>query len=145
MVVSLIYDIKFIKFFMFNLLSILLILAILIFLIRFKGNLIIKFLYKKKFKIHKNVVETQAKVSSTILKKNVSTLEDIKSYSQNERLILKRQMEALFKGPKEDKLKALKIAKDLSDKSTLHILRMGLKDMDSDIVEISAGLINNFK
>ena len=54
-------------------------------------------------------------------------------------------MEFLFKGSKADKLKALKIAKDLSDKSTLSILRMGLKDMDSDIVEISADLIDKFK
>ena len=69
----------------------------------------------------------------------------IKIYSLNERRFLKRKMETLFKGSKEDKLKALEIAKDLSDKSTLHILRIGLKDMDSDIVEISAGLINNFK
>ena len=54
-------------------------------------------------------------------------------------------MKSLFTGSKEDKLKALKIAKDLSDKSTLSILRMGLKDMDSDIVEISADLIDKFK
>ena len=79
------------------------------------------------------------------LKKVFPITKDIKLYSHNERIFLKRKMETLFKGSKEDKLKALEIAKDLSDKSTLHILRMGLKDMDSDIVEISAGLINNFK
>ncbi len=54
-------------------------------------------------------------------------------------------MQELFKGSKEDKLEALKIAKKLSDKSTLNILRMGLKDMDADIVKIAAVLIENFK
>tara|TARA_Y100000589_G_C26949275_1_gene545778 strand:+ start:274 stop:438 length:165 start_codon:yes stop_codon:yes gene_type:complete len=51
----------------------------------------------------------------------------------------------LFKGSKEEKLEALNIAKRLSDKSTLNILRIGLKDMDSDIVKLSAKLIENFK
>ena len=130
---------------MFKLLSIILILTILIFLIRYKGSLLIKLLYKKKLKIHNNAIATQAKNPPTILKKKFPITKDIKIYSLNERRFLKRKMETLFKGSKEDKLKALEIAKDLSDKSTLHILRIGLKDMDSDIVEISAGLINNFK
>jgi len=130
---------------MFKLLSIILILTILIFLIRYKGSLLIKLLYKKKLKIHNNAIATQAKNPPTILKKKFPITKDIKIYSLNERRFLKRKMETLFKGSKEDKLKALEIAKDLSDKSTLHILRIGLKDMDSDIVQISAGLINNFK
>ena len=130
---------------MFKLLSIILILAILIVLLRFKGRLLIKFFNKKKLKVHNNIKETEAKISPITLKNKFLITQDIKLYSHNERLFLKRKMEELFKGSKEDKLKALRIAKDLSDKSTLHILRMGLKDMDSDIVEISAGLINNFK
>ena len=130
---------------MFTLLSIILILAILIFLLRYKGNLMIKLLNKKKLKIYNSGFETQPKNSPIILKKIFPITKDIKLYSHNERIFLKRKMETLFKGSKEDKLKALEIAKDLSDKSTLHILRIGLKDMDSDIVEISAGLINNFK
>jgi len=130
---------------MFTLLSIALILAILIFLLKYKGTLLIKLLNKKKFKIHNIDFETQAKSSPTTLKKKFSITKDIKLYSNNERIFLKRKMETLFKGSKEDKLKALEIAKDLSDISTLHILRIGLKDMDSDIVEISADLINNFK
>ena len=129
---------------MIKLLSLLLILVILIFLIRFKGGLFIKFFNKKKLKIN-NVSETQTKIPLTSLKKRFTITQDVKLYSKNERILLKRKMEELFKGSKEDKLKALKIAKDLSDTSTLHILRMGLKDMDSDIVEISADLINNFK
>ena len=130
---------------MFKLLSIILILGILIILLRFKGRLLIKFFSKKKLKVHNNIKETEAKISPITLKNKFLITQDIKLYSQNERLFLKRKMEELFKGSKEDKLKALRIAKDLSDKSTLHILRMGLKDMDSDIVEISAGLIDNFK
>ena len=130
---------------MFKLLSIILILGILIILLRFKGRLLIKFFNKKKLKVHNNIKETEAKISPITLKNKFLITQDIKLYSQNERLFLKRKMEELFKGSKEDKLKALEIAKDLSDKSTLHILRIGLKDMDSDIVEISADLINNFK
>ena len=130
---------------MFRLLSIILILSILIFLLIFKRRLIIKFFNKKKIEFHNNLEETQAKISSSPLKRNFPSTNDIKVYSHNERIFLKRKMESLFKGSKEDKLKALKIAKDLSDTSTLHILRMGLKDMDSDIVEISADLIDKFK
>jgi len=130
---------------MFRLLSIILILSILIFLLIFKRSLIIKFFNKKKIELYNNVQETQAKISSSPLKKKFSFTNDIQVYSHSERIFLKRKMESLFKGSKEDKLKALKIAKDLSDKSTLPILRMGLKDMDSDIVEISADLIDKFK
>ena len=130
---------------MFRVLSIILILSILIFLIIFKRSLIIKFFSKKKIELYNNVQETQAKISSSPLKKKFLLTNDIQVYSHNERIFLKRKMESLFKGSKEDKLKALKIAKDLSDKSTLPILRMGLKDMDSDIVEISADLIDKFK
>ena len=130
---------------MFTLLSIILILSILIFLLRYKATLLIKLFNKKKLEIYNNDFEAQPKISPITLKKKFLITKDIKLYSHNERLFLKRKMETLFKGSKEDKLKALEIAKDLSDKSTLHILRIGLKDMDSDIVEISASLINNFK
>ena len=112
---------------MFRLFSIILILSILIFLLIFKRSLIIKFFNKKKIQLYNNVQEKQAKISSSPLKKKVTFTNDIQVYSHSERLFLKRKMESLFKGSKEDKFKALKIAKDLSDKSTLPILRMGLK------------------
>ncbi|WP_245211347.1 hypothetical protein [Prochlorococcus marinus] len=51
----------------------------------------------------------------------------------------------LFQSHKEDKLKALKIAEKLDDKSILPILRRGLKDTSPEVVEISANLIRNFK
>ena len=54
-------------------------------------------------------------------------------------------MSSLFKGSKENKLKALKIAEELADKSTLPILRKGLRDISPDVVEISALLIRKFK
>ena len=51
----------------------------------------------------------------------------------------------LFKGNTENKLKALKIAEDLADKSTLLILRKGIRDISPEVVETSALLIRKFK
>ena len=51
----------------------------------------------------------------------------------------------LFRSNTKDKLKALQIAEELADKSTLPILRKGLKDTSPEVVEISARLIRNFK
>ena len=57
----------------------------------------------------------------------------------------RNKMFSLFKGNTEDKLKALKIAEELSDKSTLSILRQGLRDMSPEVVKLSALLIRKFK
>ncbi len=54
-------------------------------------------------------------------------------------------MFSLFQGNTEDKLKALKIAEDLADKSTLPILRKGLRDISPEVIEFSALLIRKFK
>ena len=54
-------------------------------------------------------------------------------------------MNKLFKGSTEDKLKALNLAEELADKSTLPIIRSGLKDMNPAIVDLSASLIKKFK
>ena len=62
-------------------------------------------------------------------------------YKNSER----NKMILLFKGDKENKLKALKIAEELADKSTLPILRKGLRDISPEVVEISALLIRKFK
>ena len=51
-------------------------------------------------------------------------------------------MFSLFQGNTEDKLKALKIAEEFSDKS---IFRKGLRDMSSEVVKLSALLIRKFK
>ena len=54
-------------------------------------------------------------------------------------------MFTLFQGNTEDKLKALKIAEELADKSTLQILRKGLRDIPPKVIEMSAFLIRKFK
>ena len=54
-------------------------------------------------------------------------------------------MFSLFQGNTEDKLKALKIAEELADKSTLPILRKSLRDSSPEVIEISALLIRKFK
>ena len=68
-----------------------------------------------------------------------------KKYSVFYKNSQRKKMFSLFKGNREDKLKALKIAEVLADKSTLSILRKGLKDMSPEVVEISALLIRKFK
>ena len=57
----------------------------------------------------------------------------------------RNKMFSLFQGNTEDKLKALKIAEELSDKSTLPILRQGLRDISPEVVKLSALLIRKFK
>ena len=66
-------------------------------------------------------------------------------YSEIYKRKLRIKMNNLFKGSSEDKLKALNLAAELADKSTLPIIRRGLKDMDPEIVELSAFLIEKFK
>ena len=68
-----------------------------------------------------------------------------KKYSVFYKNSQRKQMITLFRGNKEDKLKALKIAEELGDKSTLPILRKGLRDISPEVVEISALLIRKFK
>ena len=70
---------------------------------------------------------------------------EAKKYSLFYKNSQRNKMFSLFKGNKEDKLKALKIAEELADKSTLSILRKGLRDMSPEVVEISALLIRKFK
>ena len=57
----------------------------------------------------------------------------------------RNKMLSLFRGNTEDKLKALTIAEELADQSTLPILRKGLRDVSPEVVEISALLIRKFK
>ena len=57
----------------------------------------------------------------------------------------RNKMISLFQGNTENKLRALKIAEELGDKSTLPILRKGLRDISPEVVEISALLIRQFK
>ena len=68
-----------------------------------------------------------------------------KKYSVFYKNSQRNKMFSLFKGNTENKLKALKIAEELADKSTLPILRKGLRDSSPEVVEISALLIRKFK
>ena len=68
-----------------------------------------------------------------------------KKYSEFYKNSQRNKMCSLFKGNTEDKLKALKIAEELADTSTLPILRKGLRDISPEVVEISAFLIRKFK
>ena len=68
-----------------------------------------------------------------------------KKYSVFYKNSKRNKMFTLFQGETENKLKALKIAEELADKSTLPILRKGLRDISPEVVEISALLIRKFK
>ena len=68
-----------------------------------------------------------------------------KKYSVFYKNSQRNEMFSLFQGSTENKLKALRIAEELADKSTLPILRKGLKDFSPEVVEISALLIRKFK
>jgi hypothetical protein len=68
-----------------------------------------------------------------------------KKYSVFYKNSQRNKMFSLFHGSTENKLKALKIAEELADKSTLPILRKGLRDISPEVVEISALLIRKFK
>ena len=68
-----------------------------------------------------------------------------KKYSVFYKNAQRNKMFSLFQGNTEEKLKALKIAEELSDKSTLSTLRQGLRDMPPEVVKLSALLIRKFK
>ena len=130
---------------MLNVISIILIISIVLFILFFKRN----YIYKIRsifFYLNKNNIKT---AKNECLKVNfnnqIEYQQDINIYSNLERYYLKKKMLQLFKGSKAEKLEALNIAKKLSDKSTLNILKIGLKDMDSDIIKLSAKLIEKFK
>ena len=78
-------------------------------------------------------------------KKSVLYKHEEKKHSVFYKNSQKNKMFSLFQGNTEDKLKALKIAEELADKSTLSILRIGLRDVSPEVVEISALLIRKFK
>ena len=131
---------------MLNFFSIILIAIILIFVLLFKRKSIIR-----KFRNRRNdlLIESQNIYDKTNSSINLISKNKYKNHSQiNQsfnKLNLRKEMFTLFKGNKKDKIRSLQIAAELSDKSTLKLLKIGLKDMDSDIVKISAKLISKFK
>ena len=130
---------------MLTVISTMLIISIILFILFFKR----KYIYKIRsifFYLNKNNIKT---TKNEFLKENINNQiryqKDANIYSNLEKYYFKKKMLKLFKGSKAEKLEALNIAKKLSDKSTLNILKIGLKDMDSDIVKLSAKLIEKFK
>ena len=130
---------------MLNFFAIVLIIFIGILLLVFKKRSFRKLINKGKLhsvKLKKNRKNNKKFISN---KKSFLYNHEAKKYSLFYKNSQRNKMFSLFKGNTEDKLKALKIAEELSDKSTLSILRQGLRDMSPKVVEISALLIRKFK
>ena len=126
---------------MLNFFAIVLIIFIGILLLVFKKRSFKKFINKRNIysiKLNKN-----NKFSSN--KNSFLYNHEEKKYSVFYKNSQRNKMFSLFRGNKEDKLKALKIAEELADKSTLPILRKGLRDIAPEVVKISALLIRKFK
>ena len=98
-------------------------------------------------KSYPNKVKRNRKNNNKFLsnKKNYSYKHEEKKFSVFYKNSQRNKMFTLFQGNTEDKLKALKIAEELADKSTLPILRKGLRDISPEVIEISAFLIRKFK
>ena len=126
---------------MINFFAILLIIFIGILLLVLKKRSFKKFINKRNIysiKLNKN-----NKFSSN--KNSFLYNHEEKKYSVFYKNSQRDKMIRLFLGNTENKLKALKIAEELADKSTLPILRKGLRDISPEVVEISALLIRKFK
>ena len=130
---------------MLNFFAIVLIFFIGIFLLVLKKRSFRKLINKGK--LHSVELKKNRKNNNKFLsnKKSFSYNPEIKKYSLFYKKSQRNKMFSLFQGNTEDKLKALKIAEELADKSTLSILRKGLRDMSPEVVKISALLIRKFK
>ena len=128
---------------MLKLISLILIICIIVFLIFYKKEYIFNKLKTKKNLPNPTFNEAKNfKLKASKYNFNNSNLNNISNFKKSS---LRKEMIELFKGSKGEKIKALKIAEFLSDKSILPILKLGLKDMDSDIMKLSARLIQKFK
>ncbi len=107
---------------------------------KFKNALNIKNLYSNKL-LNNEENNNKSQSKNNIL----SYKREKKIYSEFHKKSLRNKMFKLFQSNLEGKLKALRIAEELGDKSTLPILRRGLKDPSLEIVERSAKLIRKFK
>jgi len=126
---------------MINFFAILLIIFIGILLIVFKKRSFKKIINKSN--LYSIKLNKHNKISSN---KNIFLYNhEEKKYSVFYKKSQRNKMFNLFRGNTENKLKALKIAEELADKSTLPILRKGLRDISPEVVEISALLIRKFK
>ena len=130
---------------MLNFFAIVLIIFIGILLLILKKRSFEKFINKGK--LHSIKLKKHRKNNNHFVSNKKSFLynHEAKKYSLFYKNSQRNKMFSLFQGNKKDKLKALKIAEELADKSTLSILRKGLRDMSPEVVEISALLIRKFK
>ena len=130
---------------MFNFLAIVLIIFIGILLLVLKKRSLRKL--TSKGKLHSDKLKKNRKNNNKFLSNKKSFLynHEAKKYSLFYKKSLRNKMFSLFQGNTEDKLKALNIAEELADKSTLSILRQGLRDMSPEVVKLSALLIRKFK
>ena len=130
---------------MLNFFAIVLIIFIGILLLVLKKRSFRKLINKDK--IHSVKLKKNRKNNNKFLSNKKSFLynHEAKKYSLFYKNSQRNKMFSLFQGNTEDKLKALKIAEELSDKSTLSILRQGLRDMSPEVVKLSALLIRKFK
>ena len=126
---------------MLNFFAILLIIFIGILLLVFKKRSFKKFINKSNlYSIKLNINNKFSSNKNSFLYNH-----EEKKYSVFYKNSQRNKMFSLFKGNTENKLKALKIAEELADKSTLPIFRKGLRDISPEVVEISALLIRKFK
>ncbi len=130
---------------MLNFFAILLILFIGILLLVFKKRSFKKLINQSNLNYIK--LKKNNKSNNKFLSKKNSYLynHEEKKYSIFYKNSQRNKMISLFQGDTKNKLKALKIAEELADKSTLPILRKGLRDISPEVVEISALLIRQFK
>ena len=130
---------------MLNFFAILLIIFIGILLLVFKKRSFKKLINQSNLNSIK--LKKNKKSNNKFLSKKNSYLynHEEKKYSVFYKHSQRNKMISLFQGDTENKLKALKIAEELADKSTLPILRKGLRDISPEVVEISALLIRQFK
>ena len=129
---------------MLNFLSIVLIILIIFIFLIFKRKYIFNVFNKKKFYTLKEM-DNENNIITSSSKKYNNYQNSSNKYSEFYKRKLRKKMNNLFNSSAEDKLKALNLAEELADKTTLPILRRGLKDMDPEIVERSADLIRKFK
>jgi hypothetical protein len=129
---------------MLNFLSIVLIILIIFIFLIFKRKYIFNVFNKKKFYPLKGM-DNENNIITSSSKKYNNYQNSSNKYSEFYKRKLRKKMNDLFNSSAEDKLKALNLAEELADKTTLPILRRGLKDMDPEIVERSADLIRKFK
>ena len=130
---------------MLNFFAIVLIIFIGILLLVLKKRSFRKLINKGKF--HSIKLKKHRKSNNQFLsnKKSILYNHEEKKNSVFYKNSQRNKMFSLFQGDTKEKLKALKIAEELADKSTLPILRKGLRDISPEVIEISAFLIRKFK